>query len=183
MNIEDDLPFSLPVNVRTLPAKGRIETYTAKQDVCANIAAAYDLVSIEHFKAEATLTPWKRDGVKASGWVKADYKQPCAALGEPLEQHMDEAFDLVFLPEGSRLIRPPGNDDGELVFDPLADDLPDTFSGDSIDLATVWLEFFALGLDPFARAEGVDFNAADTSDEAASGRDSPFAVLESLKKH
>lgn len=172
------LPFSHSVNVRTLPRKGRHVSYEALPEICEKIAAAYGLISVEKFFAQCVVQPWKKDGVKLSGSVICELNQPSAVSGDPLQQSVDEEFQVIFLPENSRLSRPQLNGDGELVVSLDGDDVPETFSGDSIDLASVWLEFFALGLNPFARLEHEEFDAEAFRDPASS----PFAALAALKK-
>ena len=64
-----------------------------------------------------------------------------------------------------------------MILDPMGDDIPDTFIGDSLDLAGPWLETFALGIDPFARIDGAEFSNENIDSE----RESPFAALAALK--
>lgn len=182
---QDETAFTFPVNVRTLPRKGRHLKYSADEAARAKIAAAYDLEAVTSFEATCHISPWKRDGVKMEGRVKAAIVQPCAVTSEPLDNRVDEDVDMIFVPEGSKLARPRTNDEGEWVFDVEGDDLPDTFTGDSIDLAEVWLEFFAMGIDPFARKDGVDFaegvGAKFAPDANLVESESPFAALAGLK--
>ena len=179
----DEQAFELMVNVRTLPKKGQMVLHAAKPSECARIAEQFELVSVESFNGECLLTPWKRDGVKLSGIVKANFKQSCAITMEPLDITLEEPVEIIFVPDGSKLSRPRTNDEGEIIFDPEGDDLPETFVGDSIDIASVWLEFMALGIDPFARKEGAVFQTEEDGNSDAVSVDSPFAALSSLKKH
>ncbi|MEM8750922.1 MAG: DUF177 domain-containing protein [Pseudomonadota bacterium] len=182
---EDDRknPFSVPVNVRTLPRKGQQVRHEASEDERAALAGLHDLIAVESWRGECLLTPWKRDGVQLVGEVKAKIVQPCAVTLEPLHNEISEEFDLIFVPEGSKLALPHQNQDGELVFDADGDDLPETFTGDTIDLANVWLEFFSLAIDPFARHESADLDKVLTSAGVDPNESSPFAALSALKKH
>ena len=54
---------------------------------------------------------------------------------------------------------------------------PDEIVNGQIDLGALTAEFLALGLDPYPRKPGVDFNYRDPADE----KDSPFAALSKLK--
>jgi len=179
----DDQAFNLMVNVRTLPKKGQMALHTASEEECARIAKQFELVAVEYFKGECLLAPWKRDGVKLSGFVRAKFMQPCSITLEPIEIQLEEPVEMIFVPDGSKLSRPRTNEEGELVFDFDGDDLPETFVGDSIDVASVWLEFMALGIDPFARKPGAVFQSDESGEADAISADSPFAVLSSLKKH
>ncbi len=177
-------PFSVPVNVRRLPRKGVSQAYSATDEVALALARRFELIEVARFECEAIVTPWKKDGIKIVGSVKAAVVQPCAVSADPLEATVWEEIDAIYVPEGSRLARPKMNEEGEIVLDPEGDDLPETFAGDVLDLADVWLEFFALGLDPFARLEGASLagSDADAGDPEDAGN-SPFAALAQLKKH
>jgi hypothetical protein len=54
---------------------------------------------------------------------------------------------------------------------------PDEIVNGQIDLGALTAEFLALGLDPYPRKPGVDFDYRDPADE----KDSPFAALNKLK--
>ncbi|MEM9734524.1 MAG: DUF177 domain-containing protein [Pseudomonadota bacterium] len=179
MMIEEERPFTLPINVRTLPKRGRVVNFEANADEAAAIAAENDLVSVEAFSATATVQPWKGQGVAVTGRVRASVTQPCAVTGEPVNDDIEEEVEMIFVPQDSKLAKPRLNEEGEWVLSVEGDDPPETFVGDSIDLATIWLEHFTLGLDPFLRAEGARFEPGpedlDDADE------SPFAALAALK--
>lgn len=176
---QNEKPFAINYDfkVRKLPKKGQMIKYSASDAERAAIAQEYDLLNVEAFDVECLVVPWKRDGVQLSGTVMVRFDQPCALTAEPLGQMVKEEIDFIYLPEGSRLLRPPTIEDHELVLDPLGDDVPETFVGDSIDLAAAWLETFALGIDPFAHIEGVEFEKDGLDQES----DSPFSVLAELK--
>ncbi len=175
-----DKPFSHPINVKTLPRKGARERYEAPPEIRDAIASAYDVDAVSSFIASAEISHWKARGFRISGQVDALVIQPCAVTGEPLEVTVSEAVDATLVPTGSPLAKPRLDDAGELIFDAEGDDIPDEFDGTILDLADIWLEHFALGLDPFARAEGAEFES-DT-DEVNNGKASPFAVLAALKR-
>src|SRR6185437_3815601 len=62
------------------------------------IADRLGLLSLECLKAHVTL---EREGsrVRASGRIGASLEQSCIATGDPVAEHIDEPFELVFLPE------------------------------------------------------------------------------------
>lgn len=175
-------PFHKPINVRTLPKSGRQISYIATQDECKLIAKQNDLYAVVSFGAFAELRPWKGEGVSVRGKIDAQIVQPCAVTAESLETEVKETFDLTFVPAASKLARWEPGPDSEVILDAMEDDLPDTFSGDSIDLAEIWMEFFTLGLDPFLKADGAKLpeNAGETGGET---QNSPFSQLKSLKLH
>ena len=71
---------------------------SADQTECGSIAERLGLMSLDRLEAHAVLS---RDGqkIRATGRVKAALEQACVATGEPVPAHVDEAFDILFLPE------------------------------------------------------------------------------------
>ena len=179
MTADDERPFSFPVKVRSLPSKGRTVTFEADSDVAVRIAEENHLLLVKNFIATAHVSRWRGDGVSILGRVSAALVQACAVSGEPLETLVAEEFETIFVPQASKLAKPRFAGESEWIFDPEGDDIPDTFTGDTIDLADPWLETFVLGLDPFARIEGAEI-AVDVSEDV---KESPFAALAQLKPH
>src|SRR6185295_1154534 len=109
-----------------------------------------------------------------NGRLKASLDQSCVATGEPVPAHIDESFDLRFVPE------PKGQgavDEIELG----GDDLDTIFhDGSAIDLGGAIADTLALSLDPYPRSASADTALKEagvlTEEEA-----SPFAALAALK--
>ncbi|MCR4267015.1 DUF177 domain-containing protein [Nitratireductor sp. ZSWI3] len=146
-------PVSFKVNVHRLPRKGMPVIIEADAAQRAALAGEHDLLSVEGFRADLAVRPWKADGIKVSGRVQADIIQACVVTLEPVESRIDEEVSATFVPEGSRLAR---NDmeGGEFVVDAEGPDLPETFLGDLIDVGALAEEFFGLGIDPYPRKPG-----------------------------
>lgn len=132
------------------------------------------LVSLDRLEAHAVLS---REGpkVRASGRLKASLDQACVATGEPVPAHIDEPFDLLFLPEPKNI---GADDEVELG----GADLDTVFhDGSAIDLGGAIADTLALALDPYPRSAGADAALKEagvlTEDEA-----SPFAALAALKE-
>ena len=62
------------------------------------VADRLGLLNLERFEAHAVMS---RDGrkVRANGRLKASLDQSCIATGEPVPAHIDEPFELIFVPE------------------------------------------------------------------------------------
>ena len=174
-------PFSRLVNVRTLPKRGRRERFAADEHECAAVAERFDLIAVDSLTAEAEIRPWRAGGVRVTGHVSARMSQPCAITADLIDTSLDEPFEVLLVPETSALARPATDPGGEILLDPDGDDPPDTFAGDSIDLADIWLEHMALGIDPFARARGATFEAS-AKGSVDEEHPSPFAALAALKR-
>lgn len=153
-------PVSFMASVARLPQKGLPVIIDADARQRAALAAAHDLVSVERFRAELLVTPWKRNGVKVSGRVEADITQECVATLDPLQARIDETVEGLFLPEDSKLGRLGFEGGGEIHIDAEGPDSPETFSGDSIDVGALAEQFFGLGIDPYPRKPGAAFASA-----------------------
>ncbi len=176
-------PITLEINVRRLPRKGQMVIHPATEEERAEIARQNDLIEVTEFRGECLLAPWKRDGVQLSGRVKAKIIQPCAVTLAPLNVTIDEPFEAIFVPDGSKLSKPRVNEEGEILLDPEGDDLPETFIGDSINVGDVWMEFLLLAIDPFLRSPHAQPLPEKGISTAGDETTSPFAILSTLKKH
>lgn len=140
---------------------------------CAAIADRLGLLRLDRFEIHAVLG---RDGqtVRATGRIKAALDQACVATGDPVPAHVDEPFELVFLPEPRR-----GSADEEIELD--TGDLDMLFhDGSAIDLGGALADTLALALDPYPRSAGADaaLKEAGVLSEEEAG---PFAALAALK--
>jgi len=120
--------------------------------------------------------------VRVKGNVKAKIVQACVVTLEPVESDIDEDFEHIFVPEDSKLARAPSVAAGEMVLDPDGPDLPDTFTGDTIDAGAVVAEFAALAIDPYPRKPDVEFEGHIEDAGENDRKPSPFAVLKDWKK-
>ena len=98
-------PVSFKANVGRLPHKGLPVVIDANAEQRAALAAEHALLSVENYRAELQVAPWKRNGVKVSGRVEADITQACIVTLEPITAHIDEEVEALFLPEQSKLGR------------------------------------------------------------------------------
>ncbi|MGH6761429.1 MAG: YceD family protein [Phyllobacterium sp.] len=175
-----------PVSVQRLSAKGVTVKIDADAKERKALAGEYDLAEIKGFKAEFLVAPWKKDGIRLRGKVTADIVQSCIVTLEPVDAHIDEEIDTVFVPENSRLARPSLDESGEMLVAAEGPDAPEVFSGDTIDIGAVAEEFFSLAIDPYPRKPGV---TADTIVDSTSGETAdekpvnPFAKLADWKQN
>ena len=158
-------PVSFEVHVGRLPQKGRTVTIDADLAERTALANEHGLLSVEAWCAELLVAPWKRNGVKVSGRVTAAITQACVVTLDPLEAHIDEAVDGLFLPEDSKLGRQGFGDAGEILIDADGPDSPETFSGDTVDVGALAEQFFGLAIDPYPRKQGAELDS--TGDDAA----------------
>ncbi|PXA87980.1 metal-binding protein [Caulobacter sp. D4A] len=175
-------PFSYPVKVGNISANAVTVKLEADARELAGLAKLWQVVSVVSLKAELQIARWKKDGVRLKGWVEADIVQSSVVTLEPVASTINEQVEQIFVPEGSKLARIV-SDTAEMVIDPDGPDLPEMFTGDTIDVGEVVAEFAALAIDPYPRepdAEFADHLEGDADEK--SGRPNPFAVLKDWKK-
>ena len=146
---------------------------TADDGERAAIAQRLGLDGLERLEAHAMLSRTK-DIVRAQGRLGAALTQSCVVTGEPVAAHVDEPFELVFMPEPEATGREEEIELGESDCDVVFHD------GATIDLGTAIADTLALSLDPYPRSASADAalrEAGVISEEQAS----PFAVLAKLR--
>jgi hypothetical protein len=149
-------PVSFRASVVRLPQKGTPIAIDASPDQLAALAREHGLIDVKNFRADLVVLPWKRDGVLVSGRVKGDIVQECVVTLEPVGAHVEEDVSVVFIPEGSNLGQFSEHDGGEMFLDADGPDAPESFSGTHIDVGALAEQFFALGIDPYPRKEGIE---------------------------
>jgi uncharacterized metal-binding protein YceD (DUF177 family) len=140
----------------------------------ASVVERLALLSLDRLEAHAALS---RDGqtIRATGRLKASLEQSCVATGDAVPAHVDEPFELLFVPEPKA-----GRGDEEIELG--EGDLDTVFhDGSAIDLGGAVIDTLALALDPYPRSAGADAALKEagvlTEEEA-----SPFAALAALKE-
>jgi len=139
------------------------------------IAKRLGLPSLQCLEAHAALSRTGGDIVRVQGRLEAALDQACVVTGEPVPAHVDEHFDLLFMPE-------PQGDSTEEEIELGSADCDIVFhDGAAIDLGGAIADTLALSLDPYPRSAGADAALKEagimTEDQA-----SPFAVLAQLKR-
>ncbi|WP_411035266.1 YceD family protein [Shinella sp. BYT-45] len=183
MKKDDDTPFSYLVKVGHISANPVEVTISADAGERAGLAELWSVLEVKALSATFQVMRWKRDGVRLKGRVAADIVQACVVTLEPVESHIDEPVEVVFVPEGSKLARlPVATDNGEMLLDPDGPDAPEIFAGDSIDAGEVAAEHVALAIDPYPRKPDAAFSGHVESTDKDDRKPSPFAVLKDWKK-
>ncbi len=104
-NARDDVPFSYQVKVGHIsanPVEVHVEADTSELKA---LAETWNVVSVDDLSADLQIARWKRDGVRIKGRVQAKIVQSCVVTLEPVESAIDESFEQIFVPEGSKLAR------------------------------------------------------------------------------
>lgn len=177
--------LTYPVPVLHLPQKGLTVKIGTDDKERAALARVHGLEAVNAFEAEFLLTQWKKRGIRVRGRIDAEIVQSCVVTLEPLTNHVAEDVDTIFVPEDSRLAKVQLDESGEMLIDAEGADIPETFSGDRIDIGAVAEEFFDLAIDPYPRKPGLPedaepavFGDAEDAEEPVS----PFAKLSEWRK-
>jgi hypothetical protein len=171
------------VSVKVLPEAGMPVRFEANEKERAALTRQLRISEVRSLTAEVRVKRWRGEGVKVTGELVAEVVQQCVVTLDPLDETVRETIAATFVPEGSKLARVASPRDDALHVDPEGEDIPDTFSGDRIDLGALFCETTALGLDPYPRKAGAAvvedlvMPAAETQEE----RVSPFARLATLR--
>lgn len=138
------------------------------------IATRLGLGLLDRLEAHATLS--RKDGIiRAEGRVLATLQQRCVVTNDPIASHIDEPFELMFMPGPESGGRDEeielGESDCDVVF----------YDGSAIDLGGAIADTLALSIDPYPRSAGADaaLKEAGVMSESEAG---PFAALARLRK-
>ncbi|MEK1887208.1 MAG: DUF177 domain-containing protein [Phyllobacterium sp.] len=179
--------LNYPISVQRLPQNGLNIKIEADEKERAALRDFHELEDVKSFKADLQIVPWKKDGIRIRGKVRADIVQACVVTLEPIETRIDTDIDTLFVPENSRLARLPLDENGELVISAEGPDIPETFSSDTLDAGAIAEEFFELAIDPYPRKQGVEaappltVDVGDDNDDVAKPVN-PFAALKDWKQ-
>jgi uncharacterized metal-binding protein YceD (DUF177 family) len=165
-------PWRAPVTVAEIPETGMHVDLTADSGARDAVAAAAGVVAMPDLEASFDLVRIGADGVRLAGRVRATVVQNCVVTLEPLENRIDEAVELVFLPE------PAGPADAAGLQPTEGEDPPEVLVDGTVDLGAIAVEFVLLGIDPYPRKPGALFEASPAGDPSSH----PFAALAALKK-
>jgi uncharacterized metal-binding protein YceD (DUF177 family) len=172
----EDNPFARWTRVESIPADGLERTIEASPSERAALAARDGLPAIGRLAAEFTLRRVGRKMVRVRGEVHVEATQICVISLEPFDVALNEAVDVRFAApdgEGARRGSPLTAAEEAVVFGMDDEDAPEPIVDGQIDLGALAVEFMLLGLDPYPRKPGVEFEPPAKPVE----RDTPFARL------
>ncbi len=170
-------PWRVPVAAEDVAETGEHFDLVANEEVCAGVARIAGLRNLPRLEANFDVTRRGAGGLHVAGRVSATVGQICVVTLEPLVNEVEEAVDLLFLPQ-----QPAGEQtDNDAAKDERREmkwDGPEPLIGGMVDLGALATEFLILGINPYPRAPGVVFEPPRESkpDQGL------FAALAGLKK-
>jgi uncharacterized metal-binding protein YceD (DUF177 family) len=153
---------------------GLSQSIEAKAAEREKIARYLGLQALAKLTAEVTLNPWRDEGLRVEGTLRADVTQTCVVTLDPVDAHVEASFVRRFLPP--EMLERDESEHREVFVDPEGED-PAEPLGRDIDLGEILVEELSLNLDPYPRKPGVEFHP----DKAGAPRENPFAKLAKLK--
>lgn len=153
-----------------------IETHRIEADKSESKALAdrLDIPDIQALRAKIDLSRTSEGLIRLNGKLEARYVQSCIVTLEPVDQELNEDFELFF--------KEATDGEGSSKVDvSVENDLsPEPFEQGRIDIGEAVSQQLALALDPYVRAPGAVFKATVGSDTVAEPRVSPLAGIGNL---
>jgi uncharacterized metal-binding protein YceD (DUF177 family) len=165
-------PWHVPIAQAEVPETGLHVELAADENMRKDIAFFAGLSALPRLQASFDITRHGGSGLRVVGQVSATVGQVCGVTLEPMENEIDEAVDLVFLPG-----RLPGSQQEGRGVEVALEDAPEELVGGVVDLGVLVTEFLVLGIDPYPRKPGSVFVTPTLDDETTR----PFAALAALK--
>lgn len=171
-------PWQVPVAVDDIAETGRHFDLIADAAVRAAVARIAGLRDLSRLEARFDVSRRGAEGLHVAGVVSATVGQNCVVTLEPLTNEVEEAVDLVFVPQ-----RTPAPHDGEAKPRDVKRDVkwgdPEPLIEEIVDLGALATEFLIVGLDPYPRKPDAVFEPPqDAAPDAG-----PFAALGKLAKN
>jgi uncharacterized metal-binding protein YceD (DUF177 family) len=142
----------------------------------AALAERFGLLALDRLTARLRL---RRGGglVHVQGCFEAEVVQACVVTLEPVRAQLSEDFVVAF---GAARPAPAG----EVIIGLDEEDPVEELTDGQIDLGEVVAQQLAVALDPYPRAPGAEdrFAQSDQEEPPAKRGDTPFAVLEGLRR-
>ncbi|MGO4705385.1 DUF177 domain-containing protein [Microvirga sp. 2MCAF38] len=162
-------PLTRLIDVRHLPPRGLAQRLEATPDECRALAEDFKLAAIRSLIGDYTISKTGK-GVRVTGRITADVTQICVVSLDPFDSVIEEDVEIDFADTDTR--------QPEHAVEVSEYDPPDEIVNGRVDIGALTAEFLALGLDPYPKKPGVNFDEKT----AREGEESPFAALEKLKK-
>ncbi len=168
--------FSRVIDTAVLADEGQSFRYKASDTERASIASWLSLIDLRRLEATVDAVRVSEGGVRLKVAFEAEVVQSCVATLEAVSTCLQEAFELLYLPETRAGSAAPGAISVDVELD---EDVPEVLVGDGIDAGAAITEHLVLALDPYPRKPGAIIDPAQPS--AGEVRDGPFAALRDLK--
>jgi len=169
-------PWHVPVAVADVAETAEHFDLIADAATRAGVARMAGLRDLPRLEANFDVTRQGTGGLRVAGRVSATVGQTCVVTLEPIANEVEEAVDLVFVPQAAAA--QPTEGDAEDEPREAKWNEPEPLIDGAVDLGALATEFLILGLDPYPRKPGAVFQPPPD----AKPQEGPFAALARLKK-
>ncbi len=169
--------FTRVIDTKALPEGGKRFRYEATAAECATIASWLSVIAVTGLNAEVEAAAVDKGGFRLNISFTGELVQTCVVTLERVTTCLQEAFELLYLPEIPRQIS--ASAVGTSIDVDLEHDEPELLVGDMIDAGAAITEHLVLALDPYPRKPGAALEQGRSTVDPA--LDSPFSVLQELK--
>jgi len=138
----------------------------------ALLATAFGVLSVEALATTGVIKPRGTGRLRLTGRATATLRQACVVTLEPVEQSIDEPFEIEFWPPDQ--IAPETRPEVEI--DP--DNTPEPLDAEGVPYGRIVYETIATAIDLYPRAPGASL---ELPPEPEAARANPFAMLAKLK--
>ncbi|WP_262695053.1 YceD family protein [Kordiimonas aquimaris] len=173
-----DLSLSIPRSeINQDERRFKVEASEAE---LSGLAERFKIVSIAFLSADISVsTARDRDAIIVSGHVSAKLKQKCIVSLAPVDEIIDEDFELNLVePEIANQF-----DEDEVYLDPDAPDY-DALEGEQVALGEIVAQTLSVMMDPYPRAADAELqdvpNGSVSVNAELEKKPNPFAVLSKL---
>lgn len=175
MKIESSPEFSRHIRVDQLADQDIEFAFEGEPEERAQLAERFSLLGLERLSARV----WARrvNGtpvVRARVNFVADVLQSCVVTTDPVAAHIDDWFEVEYVPSSD------SKTDREVVFDVDDDDPPERMQGGQFDIGEAISEHLALSLDDYPRKPGAEIAEHVEHGEESETAENPFAVLKNI---
>lgn len=164
-------------------------TITADETQRRDLARRMNVLGIGRLKATNVLT---REGARihVRGRLEGEITQACVTTLEPIKNSLNEEYEACFSDReqavpftGAKRDRDIRKGHAEVEISHERDD-PDPIVNGMIDLGELAAQYLSLAIDPYPRAQGVEFTGEEKglTREASSLRKNPFEALKNWKE-
>lgn len=170
--------FSYPLKLEDISTHTKTYNITANADELQEIAQILKVPEIKSFKALINIKLDKPNHlVTLNGNLSSDVVQISVISLEPFTKNYNIDFKRIY----DTTITPQEQQEMENLSD-INDDVPEAMENKQIDLAAITTEALALELDNFPRKKDEIFSFQPDFDIYEDKPESPFSVLNNLKK-
>ena len=166
--------FSRPIDMARIGSVETVHEINATQAERDALARRFGLLGLARLEARVRLRRGQAGTqLHVAGHLTADVTQACVVSLEPVENHVEEDFTVVYgeLPADAD-VSVAVND--ESVVEP--------YPAGALDIGEAVAQELALALDPYPHAPGAAVESGESAGQTASDRPNPFSVLANLRK-